>query len=139
MKFSVHELYIMQHRGEIIRKLAMAKFGSIAESARQFRKSRGTLYRWFDDPHLPDEIFLKLGRVMGEDLRKLDPSLLKMFSDDPAIDLVTNYMSQVNKDNAILTVMLDGRQETLRAVVRKLTAVSNALAQINNPEEEAEA
>lgn len=138
MKNIVSELALMDHRGEFIRKMAMAKFGSVAEAARQLDKARGTLYRYFDTPNLSDEIFLKLGRQMGEDLRKVDPKLLRAFSDEPAIDLVSNYMSQVNTENAILTVMLDGKQETLRAVIRKLTAVSNALAGLHAPESENE-
>ncbi len=60
----------MQHRGEIIRKVVLDSGYSITKLAERLAVSRRTVYNYFENPKVPMDTILEIGKIIGYDFRK---------------------------------------------------------------------
>jgi lambda repressor-like predicted transcriptional regulator len=67
----------MQHRGEIIEKAVRESGFPIAELARRMKKSRRTLYNMFENPYIPIEEVLQIGKIIHYDFSDLFTDMSK--------------------------------------------------------------
>ena len=60
----------MIHRGEIVEAAVRQSGIAISEVARRMKKSRRHLYNIFEDPNVPLDTIIKIGRIIHHDFTK---------------------------------------------------------------------
>ncbi|QNL51697.1 hypothetical protein H8S90_09045 [Olivibacter sp. SDN3] len=117
-----------KHYGEIIEKVMRRNGYSISEAARTMKVNRRSVYNWFDQPKLKDNLIFKIGCALRYDFSKEFPELFttedfqKAFSNTQVkrtnvVDELekTNYwkdkyISLLEKYNAMLTYQKQNNQ-----------------------------
>lgn len=74
-----------KHRGEIVEKVVRASNMSLTKISKQIGYDRSSMYNFFENPDLPFDIILLIGKAIKHDFRIEFPEL---FIQDPA-DIVS--------------------------------------------------
>jgi hypothetical protein len=125
------ELYIMKHKGELLKKAVQMKFKSHTDAALALGVSRSTLYRYFVQEHIGDDLFLELGKKMGHDFRKDDDSVGSGFVEDSPSNLLNNLIDKSGPESVSLIVTIDGSESTLRMNIAKIQAIHELMRKQN--------
>lgn len=112
----------MKHRGEIIEKVVRESGISITQVAKQMKKSRRHIYNIFDNPNVPVDIILSLGKIIHHDFSKEFKDLIvaKPYKIENSIDIALDkntdygnaeywknkYLELLEKYNLLLLQMI---------------------------------
>jgi len=121
----------MKHRGELLQAAVQLKFRNNTDAARVLGVSRSTLYRYFEQDKLGDDLLLELGEKMGYDFSKDDTSLVKNLITDPMPEYFTKYMEKASLDSVLLTISVDGLETSLERNIEKLKAIHKVMKEQN--------
>lgn len=83
----------MQHKGEIVEKYVRQSGISVTRVAKQLHKSRRWLYQVFENPNVPLDYILEIGKVIHHDFSE-DINELKKYRQSEA----TNYVYDESSD-----------------------------------------
>jgi hypothetical protein len=111
----------MLHRGEIIEKVIRESGYSITTIAQKLGKSRRWMYLLFDNPNVPIDLILQIGKIIYHDFSLEFPEIIKgqyVSNEDPKEYQKTNdsfwkekYFTLLEEYNSLLKKELDKKSE----------------------------
>jgi lambda repressor-like predicted transcriptional regulator len=117
----------MKHRGEIVSKLVYQKGWSKVKLAEELGINRQTLYNQLDKAEMKLPYIIKIGKLLDVDFLELIPDLKKEYEELQKFpDLHEDFEVQAIEPIEMM-ISLDGTQETLTRLFRRLTAINNSL------------
>ena len=125
------EICHMKHRGQLLEQAVRLKFRSHSAAAKALGVSRSTLYRYFEQDKLGDDLLIKMGQKMGYDFTKEDKSLGRNFLEDPVENYVSKFLEKTTQESVMMMVTIDGLESSLKSTIKKLTAINNLMQEQN--------
>lgn len=130
----------MEHQGEALRTVLTKRRISLTDLATRLKVSRTTLYYWFDQLIVPYEhlesISDKLKVDIFEEIREVTQSktlkFYKPLREEEESETVSEQEPQPWKftEKTMITLLIDGTEDTLSKSIEKLKAMSKALSAI---------
>ncbi|MGE0930642.1 hypothetical protein [Peijinzhouia sedimentorum] len=121
----------MIHRGKLLEEAVHQKYRKITDAAKALDVSRGTLYRYFKEERLGDDLLLNIGRKIGYDFTKDDKSLSRKFMEEPVQAYVAKLMENKMNESVMIMVTIDGDDKTLNSTIEKLKAINDMIQNKN--------
>jgi len=117
----------MEHRGEIVLKIMTQHGVNKSDMADKLNIKRQTLYNQLENANMKTHYILKIGEEIGFDFSEVIPSLKKELKGTPIAKPQENKEELIEKEELDVTIHLDGSEETLQKIFKKLTRVNDAL------------
>lgn len=86
-----------EHRGAFVQNIVNQSSISIEALAKKLRKSRGTIYNYFDNAELDFLKIAQIGRAIGHDFSKNYPELIELKS-----NMVMEEMAEYGKHDELI-------------------------------------
>jgi phosphoribosylformylglycinamidine (FGAM) synthase-like enzyme len=100
---------VVKHKGEILKKAVEKSQVPVTRIAKAIKKSRGTLYNWYEEKNLPLEAFIAVGGVINYDFSKEIPEL-RASGISEQLDYKQKYLEVVEENNRLLKEILKYRK-----------------------------